>query len=329
MTDIRWGILGCGDVCEVKSGPAFNKVAGSRLVAVMRRDGGKAADYARRHGVPRSYDDAAKLIADDEVNAVYIATPPGNHCELALAVAEAGKACYVEKPMARTAAECLRMCEAFERRGLPLFVAYYRRRLPGFVAAKRAIDAGRLGTITHVDYRMTRLHRPDPDGQWRMDLATAGAGLVLDLGSHTMDAIDSMLGPVENVHGVAFNHSANGVEDACCMSFSIGKAIGTASWNFAGCVKEDVITITGTAGRIVMPTFGQEPVRLVTADGEETFDATYPKHVQQPLIETVVGELLGRDGVTCPSTGRSALRTNRVLDEMLVGFYGDRSRLFA
>src|SRR5688572_23614993 len=109
---IRWGILGCGDVTEIKTGPAFYKVPGSQLVAVMRRNGELAADFARRHGVPRWYDNAAALVNDPEVDAVYIATPPGAHLEGALLVAAAGKPVYMEKPMARNAAECDAMIAA-------------------------------------------------------------------------------------------------------------------------------------------------------------------------------------------------------------------------
>ena len=87
---INWGIIGCGDVTEVKSGPAFNKVPGSKLVAVMRRDAAKAADYAKRHNVPRWYNDAEALINDAEVNAIYIATPPSSHAAYALAAIKAG-----------------------------------------------------------------------------------------------------------------------------------------------------------------------------------------------------------------------------------------------
>src|SRR5262245_58209728 len=137
---VRWGIIGCGDVTEVKSGPGFQKAQGSELVAVMRRDGTKAADYAGRHAVPRWYDDAERLINDPEVDAVYVATPPGSHLEYALRVARASKPCYVEKPMARSYAECRRMIEAFEKAGLGLFVAYYRRMLPRFVRAKELIE---------------------------------------------------------------------------------------------------------------------------------------------------------------------------------------------
>src|ERR1041385_2373068 len=145
---IRWGILGCGDVTEVKSGPGFQKAEGSQLVAVMRRNGEKAADYARRHEVPRWYDSADALIHDSEVDAVYIGTPPGSHLEYALQVCAAGKPCYVEKPMARNHAECVKMVEAFEAAGLPLFVAYYRRGLPRFRKAKELVESGRIGQVT-------------------------------------------------------------------------------------------------------------------------------------------------------------------------------------
>ena len=65
---VNWGIIGCGDVCEIKTGPAFNKVPNSKLVAVMRRDKIKAEDYARRHAVPKFFDKTEDLIHDPEVN---------------------------------------------------------------------------------------------------------------------------------------------------------------------------------------------------------------------------------------------------------------------
>ena len=133
MDEVRWGIVGCGDVTEVKSGPGFQKADGSSLIAVMRRDADKAADFAERHGVDRSYGLADELIGDPDVNAVYVATPVSSHCELALKAAEAGKPCLVEKPMALSHAECKWMVEAFRRKGIPLFSAYYRRAQPRFL----------------------------------------------------------------------------------------------------------------------------------------------------------------------------------------------------
>src|SRR6266508_4340624 len=125
MKRVKWGIIGCGDVTEVKSGPAFNKVSNSELVAVMRRDGEKAKDYALRHNVSKWYTDAEKLINDADVNAIYIATPPSSHEEYAMKAFMAGKPVYVEKPMALDAPSANRMAKAAKEKKYKLVVAHY------------------------------------------------------------------------------------------------------------------------------------------------------------------------------------------------------------
>ncbi len=328
---IRWGIIGCGDVTEIKSGPGFQEAIGSELVAVMRRSGDRAADFARRHGVARWYDDADSLIGDPGVDAVYIATPPGNHLEYALKVCAAGKPAYVEKPMARNHAECAAMVERFAAAGVPLFVAYYRRALPRFVRAKGLIDAGRLGRVTGVLYRQSGpTHQSyDPANlPWRVVAEQAGAGLFLDVGSHTLDLFDHLLGPLLDCRGLAANlASPHAVEDVVVMTFrTAGGALGAASWNFASSHREDLIEITGTDGRLAMSTFGNGPVRLITGDGEERFDLPNPPHVHQPLIQTLVDELRGVG--TCPSTGASAARTSAIMDAVLSDYYRGRDDAF-
>jgi predicted dehydrogenase len=325
---IRWGILGCGDVTEVKSGPGFQKSDGSKLVAVMRRNAALAEDYARRHGVPKWHADADALIRDPEVDAVYVATPPGSHLELALRVAAAGKPCHMEKPMARNAAECEKMIAAFARARMPLFVAYYRRAQPRFLQAKKLIE-GALGRVTNVRYQFTDPRHVAAAGAlpWRLDAENAGGGFFLDIGSHTLDLLDFFLGPLADVAGHAANlASPYAVEDTLAMSFrSPDGAPGTASWNFAGAVKktEDFFEITGTQGRLTFSTFGNEPLRLEAADGAvQEFPFTPPAHVAQPLIQTVVDELRGRG--TCPSPAASAARTSQVMDRVLAGYYGGR-----
>jgi predicted dehydrogenase len=325
---IRWGIIGCGDVTEVKSGPAFQKADGSELVAVMRRDAAKAEDYAKRHGVPRWYADADQLIRDPEVDAVYIATPPGNHEEYALRVAAAGKPCYVEKPMARSHAECVRMVEAFRAKGLPLFVAYYRRGLPRFLKAKELIDRGTLGRITGVSYRHARLFRADAPYEWRTDPVHSGGGLLLDLGSHLLDVLDFLLGPLTDVSGVASNFAGGLAEDAVAMSFRTpGGAVGSAIWNFAGRVREDLIEIEGTKGRLNLSCFGDEPARVYLDGSPDGYHRPNPPHIQQPFIQTMVDELLGK-GVPAASTGETAARTSRVMDQVLDAYYGGRADAF-
>lgn len=324
---VRWGIVGCGDVTEVKSGPGFQRAARSRLVAVMRRDAAKAADYARRHGVPHWYDRAEALLADPEIDAIYVATPPDSHAHYAVLAAQAGKPIYVEKPMARHTPECDAMIAAAADARVPLFVAYYRRSMPRFRLVQQLLAEGRIGKPTGVTYRFAAPFHAQAQ-QWRVDAATAGGGHFLDLGSHVLDLIDHLLGPLAEIAGTAANvASTYAVEDAVAMSFRTEAGVpGAAAWNFAGPPAEDELAIAGTLGRVSFSVFGFEPVRLATAESLQQLDAERPAHVQQPLIQDVVDDLLGLQAA--PSTGDSARRTTVVMDRVLQGYYGDRSAAF-
>ena len=328
MRKIRFGIVGCGDVTEKKSGPGFQKARGSALVAVMRRNAALAEDYARRHGVPRWYADARQLIDDPEVDVVYVAMPPGSHLEYTLAAAAAGKPVYVEKPMARTAAECERMIAACREAGVPLFVAYYRRALPRFLKIKELLANGAVGDVRCT---VTVQFQPSPqaeDGRipWRLQPEQSGGGLFLDLASHTLDILDYLVGPIVSAQGSASNREGRfpGVDDTVTGSFRYaGGAHGTGAWCFSAHAREDRNEIIGSRGKLVFSTFGHEPVRLETASGTELFPFDPPEHIQQPLIQTIVDELLGSG--LCPSTGETALRTSRVMDELTKDFYHRKS----
>lgn len=323
MQHIRWGIIGCGDVTEVKSGPAFQKVVGSDLVAVMRRDGHKAEDYARRHGVPKWYADAEQLIHDPDVNAVYIATPPSSHAEYVIKTAQAGKPVYVEKPMALNYAECERMIQACANAGVPLFVAYYRRRLPLFLKVKELVDAGILGNIRFVTVRLYWPPEPnetDPHNlHWHVIPEISGGGRFVDVGSHQLDVLDYLLGPIVSAQGQAVNQAGwYPAEDIVSASFRFASGVlGSGVWCFTTPpeLKTDEIEIVGEKGRILFPAFERRPVVLETAEGRQEYEAVWPEHVQQPLIQTVVDELQGRG--KCPSTGVTAARTTHVMDDIL------------
>jgi predicted dehydrogenase len=319
---IRWGIIGCGNVTEVKSGPGFQKADGSALVAVMRRDRAKAEDYARRHGVPRAYDRAEALIRDPEVDAVYVATPPSSHCTLALQVAAAGKPCLVEKPMAMNHAECLRMVEAFRTAGLPLFVAYYRRALPRFLKVRELIHTGAIGQVTAVHVNVSEpLKRGVEASGWRFDASVAGAGLFLDLASHCLDVLDFLLGPIAEVGGFAVNTGgAYAVEDVTTAALRFERGmLGTGVWNFNADHSIDTIVLTGSAGELQTPVFTDGDVAVRRDGREEVFPLRNPPHVHQPLIQTIVDELRGRG--RCESTGESGARTTWVMDRCLEGYY--------
>lgn len=318
---VRWGIVGCGDVTEVKSGPAFRRLPGSSLSVVMRRDGRKARDYAERHGVPRWTDDAAEVIEADDVDAVYVATPPASHAEYVLRAAASGKPVYVEKPMATGLAEAETMVRACEQAGVPLFVAYYRRALPRFELVRKLLQDGRIGepTLLQAD-----LQQPAPadaaQAGWRWDPAVGGDGLLLDLGSHGLDLFDHWLGPIDAVHGFAASRLPwSQVADEVVGSFRFASGVhGTAAWSFSGASQRDLIRVSGTRGSVELPLFDEGPVRVRDASGAVTEQhLPHPTHVQEPLIASIVGELLG-DGPPCPSTGLSALRTQAVLRTLLL-----------
>jgi predicted dehydrogenase len=324
MRIIRWGIIGCGDVTEVKSGPALQKATNSALVAVMRRDAAKAADYAARHGVPRWYADGRALIADPGIDALYVATPPSSHEQYAVMAAEAGKPIYVEKPMARTHDECQRMIAAAASAGVPLFVAYYRRRLPMFLRAKQLIDDGAIGDVRLVS--ITLYQRPHPNESdranlhWHVIPEIAGAGRFLDLASHMLDILDFLLGPIAEVSGRAANHAGlYDAEDIVTAHWAHQSGVlGTGIWCFTSCDKEDRIEIIGTKGVIAFPCFIVAPLRLQTSEGTREFSEPPPVHIQQPFIQTIVDELNGVGH--CPSTGDTAARTSWVMDQMLQGW---------
>jgi predicted dehydrogenase len=315
----RWGILGCGDVTEVKSGPGFQKADGSSLVAVMRRDLSKAQDYAARHGVARAYDRASALIDDPEVDAVYIATPPSSHCELALAEAAAGKPCLVEKPMAVNHGECLRMSDAFTARGLPLWVAYYRRALPRFIIVRDLLSANAIGRVTSVHVAVTKPLATTERSNWRFDPAIAGAGLLFDLGSHCVDLLDFFLGPITGAAGFPINTAgAYGAEDVTAAAFSFGSnVVGTGTWNFNAGSATDTLTFTGTEGMLETPVFSDTDVIVTRGMERHVHPVRYPPHVHQPLIQTIVDELAGVG--RCPSTAESGARASWVLDRCLSG----------
>jgi len=321
MKIINWGIIGCGDVTEVKSGPAFQKIPGSQLHAVMRRNASKAKDYARRHSVPKWYHDADKLINDPDVDIVYIATPPDSHCEYTFKVAAAGKPVYVEKPMARNHRECLDMIQACEQAKIPLFTAYYRRSLPAFTKIKDLLKQQQIGEVRFVNILLCQPpYEKDYDAKhlpWRVIPEIAGGGYFIDLASHTLDLLDYFFGPAVEASGLACNQvKLYPAEDTVTANirFQTG-IIASGVWCFCASKQKDLVTIIGSEGQISFSTFLERDVILENKNGRSSWPFIKPEHIQQPHIQSIVNQLNG-DG-RCPSDGYSAARTNWVMDQIL------------
>jgi len=320
MKKIRWGIIGCGDVTERKSGPGFHKADNSELVAVMRRNGKLAKDYARRHYVKKWYDNADHLINDPEVGAVYIATPPSFHKEYTLKVAAAGKPVYVEKPMACSYPECQEMIKFCNKAKVPLFVAYYRRALPRFLKLKSILERGDIGEIRAVNVRFyQKPSKADQSGeyQWRVDPKIAGCGYFCDLGSHMIDLMQFFMGPIDEATGYIQNQAGlYEAEDIVSTIFKFENGIqASGSWCFSANENFDQTEIVGSKGKISYATFGDLPFVVHTKHRRKEYKIHHPEHIQQPLIQTIVDELNGKG--KCPSTGESGARTNWVIDTIL------------
>lgn len=325
MKTIKWGILGCGDVCEVKSGPAFYKCENSALQAVMRRDADKAADFAQRHNVPRFYTNADELIHDPEVDVVYIATPPGSHAELTIKALRAGKPVYVEKPMGCSYDECLSMIEAAKTNQQKLWVAYYRRSLPYFLKVKELLEQKSIGKLQTVRVEFFRpplsSDKEKATHTWRVDKKTAGGGYFYDMASHTIDMLLFLLGHIKTANGVV-GHVGGlyATEDTVSASllFESG-VVGSGLWCYVSSdlQTKDLIEITGDKGTIRFSTFDFTDIEWITHAGKETFNFPRPEHIQQFMIQNIVDELSGKE--KCPSTGESGAETNRIIDQIFSG----------
>jgi predicted dehydrogenase len=323
---IKWGIIGCGDVTEVKSGPAFNKVKNSQLIAVMRRNAALAEDYAKRHNVPKFYSSAKDLINDKEINAIYIATPPGNHAEYALMSIEAGKPVYIEKPMASSYEECRKINEAAVKAKIPVFVAYYRRVLPGFVKIKELINNGLIG---QVKFAQVHLFRPASDDEregklsWRVDPSISGGGYFFDMASHQLDYLDFLFGPAQNIKSFALNQGGlYKAEDYVSAELIFPDNIACSGvWCFTASpgYERDSIEIFGEKGSIKFSTFTFTPIILINESGRHEFVNERPEHVQFNLIEQVVGALSGKGD--CVSTGETGARTSKVMEDIVQEYY--------
>jgi len=320
---IKWGFIGCGDVTEKKSGPAFSKIEGSTVVAVMGRNEEKVKDYAKRHNIKKWYTDPYELVNDPEVNAVYIATPPSSHATFAIMAMKAGKPVYIEKPMASSYEDCTRINRVSEEMGVPCFVAYYRRYLPYFMKVKELVNEGKIGNVINVQIRFAQppydLDYNKQNLPWRVQADIAGGGYFYDLASHQLDILQDIFGCILEAEGVKSNRGGlYPVEDtvSACFKFDSG-LIGSGSWCFVAhqSAKEDRIELIGDKGMICFSTFTFEPIALHTENGREEFTPANPEHIQHNLIKAVVEHLQGKSVCNCDCI--SATTTNWVMDRIL------------
>ena len=318
---VNWGIIGCGDVCEVKSGPAFGKVANSRLVAVMRRNLDKAKDFAQRHGVPKYFSEAAELINDKEVNAIYIATPPSSHESYLEMALKAGKPVYVEKPVTVNSASVERMMEMEKNHDGKVSVAHYRRGLPLFNKIKQLVNDGAIGKVKLILLRtlqptVSKIISQTGDN-WRINPEISGGGLFHDLSPHQLDIMYWIFGEPQQTYVQSANQGKlYNAPDLTMVQLGFANDIyfnGIWNFNVAESATSDSCEIIGDKGTIRFSFFRVSTIELVTGTGTEIFELEYPVNIQQPHINNVVRFFRGEGSNPCSL--EEALVTMKVMDK--------------
>ena len=318
---ICWGIIGCGDVCEVKSGPAFNKVPNSKLVAVMRRNGEKAKDFAQRHGVPKFYTDANDLINDAEINAIYIATPPSSHEAYTEKALKADKPVYVEKPVTTNSASVQRMMQMEKKYDGKVCVAHYRRGLPLFRKIKQLVNDDTIGKVKLI---LLKTLQPvvskiitQTDDNWRVNPEISGGGLFHDLSPHQLDIMYWIFGAPIQTKVLSVNQGKHyNAPDHTMVQLQFANDIyfdGVWNFNVSESATTDLCEIIGDKGSIKFSFFRVSTIELTTGAGTQIMELEYPLNIQQPHIYNVVRFFRGEGENPC--TLNDALVTMQIMDK--------------
>jgi predicted dehydrogenase len=323
MDRVVWGMIGCGNVTEIKSGPAFYKSENSELLAVMCRNANRAQSFAQRHNILFYHTDAEHILQDSAINTVYIATPVKYHAPYAIRAMKAGKNVYVEKPMALNYNECLEMKRVHEESGTKLFVAYYRRSLEYFIKIKSLLDKHLIGDIKKLT---VELHKPTNKADfdksnppWRVIPGLSGGGYFYDLACHQFDIMQFLLGPIAEAQGIAENKAGlYAAEDTVHAKWTFLSGLkATGNWSFVSKEndKKDLIIIEGSKGSIEFSAFDFTPVVLKQENKISRFDLKPPQHIQMPFIQSIISELTGR-GESCADL-ESAIQTSKIMEDII------------
>ena len=315
---LKWGILGCGDVAEYKGGPPLYNVEGSELVAVMRRDATKAESFAERHGAKRAYTNIEDLLADQEINAIYIATPPNLHCQQTIQVAEAGKHILCEKPMAMNTDECRQMIDVCQKNQVTLMIAYYRRFYPNILMMKKFLQANVIGETILARINHTSYYNPNRNeaGAWRTDQPSSGGGVLMDLGSHRIDLLIHLLGDIESVRGYADPLYCNSEVDHSAvftLRFQTGAhATANINWNIG--VPIDDIEIHGTDSLLRCNSLNSGNLTLENQDDIQDFTQKPLEYTHTGLIEDFVNHIRTGEPICC--SGEEGLKTAEIISQL-------------
>lgn len=324
MKKVKWGMIGTGSVTEVKSGPGFYKSKNSELYGVFNRNRDKAIDWAKRHGINKVYETIDEMLMDENIDAIYIATPPNVHKEYAIRCLEAGKIPYIEKPMAFNYNECQDILKVSKEKNIPVYVAFYRRGMEKYIKIKELLDEGVLGNIKYVEVRqIMKLEDSDLNREklpWRVIPEITGGGKFIDMGVHVLDILDFFFGHINVAKGVATNLGGYyDVEDTVSASFMFENGVvGNGMWCYVAGHEEEYVRIVGDKGYMIFEGLGYGPIKIYDGNEVQELKFNSPDHVAQPYIQQVVDEIIGLKKSN--ANIQSAANVTRITDEILRNF---------
>ncbi|KPJ76237.1 MAG: hypothetical protein AMJ54_12370 [Deltaproteobacteria bacterium SG8_13] len=317
MNRIRWGLIGCGDIVQRCVGPALTSISTCELVAISRRDPSALQRCVKQFGASRGYASWPDLLADDSIQAVYLASPVYLHCEQAVKAAECGKHILCEKPMAIDSRQSAAMVDAASRNGVHLGISYYRHFFPVVQRLKEILATGEIGDVMQVriDAAETPLFSKDHPRYWIFEKDKAGGGPLMDFGCHRIEVLLHLLGGIETVKAATGKvYARHDVEDVATLLLEFANgAHGVLAVMRGGTENRDTITIFGTMGSVRVNTLSQGVI-TVASDGRSQTETLPPHHNPHlPLIEDFTRSVL--EGTAPGVDGRIGLRVQEIVDE--------------
>jgi predicted dehydrogenase len=318
MAEIKWGLIGCGDISKKRVAPGLRDSKNSLLVSINRSDYSKAMSFAKEFGAKKWIKNWKDLITDSDINAVYIATPVYLHAEQTIAAAEAGKHILCEKTMAMNKQEADKMIDACKSNNVKLGIAYYRNLYPAVNRIKEIIKSVEIGKIVHIQSNNFENFNclPDEPRYWLLEKAKSGGGPMMDMGCHRIEVFTNIAGSIKEVN--SFNDNIvfkREVEDSSITHFKFENgATGIITSSHAAKEPKDTLDIYGSQGSIHVPVLNEGTITIVSSKGTRTEKYPNQVNVHQPLIEDFIQAVLeGREPAVTGETGREI---TKILDRI-------------
>jgi predicted dehydrogenase len=296
MKVVGWGLIGAGDIARKRIAPALSDLQNCEFVSVSRSRADLAEEFANEFDARKWFADWRDLVCDEEIDAVYIATPVFLHAEQAIAAAEAGKHILCEKPMALSVMECDEMISTCRANDVKLGIAYYRRFYPVITRVKEIIALGEIGIVSVAQINAFEYFDPSIEDarHWLLEKTKSGGGPMIDFGCHRLEILHNLFGPVRRIKSIVSDYVFDReVEDTAIASLQFENGVcATVTVTHAAAEQQDSLDIYGTQGSIHIPVLNSGEITIKI--GSEVHKELHPTatNFHEPLIEDFANSVL-------------------------------------